>query len=279
MERDTLLELLRSIAEGSVVPDEALARLSQAPFAEVGAVSGAPEARVDHHRELRCGFPEVVFCQGKSPDQVAAIAREIMSRSDVMLATRATAEQFQAVARRLDDARWLETPRLIVIDRRTDPAQEGHVVVASGGTADIPVAEEAAACAEFMGSRVTRLFDVGVAGVHRVLAHADTLRSARAIIAVAGMEGALPSLVAGLVDVPVIAVPTSVGYGANFGGVSALLTMLNSCAGGIGVVNIDNGFGAAVLASRINRPAWAPNDAARAHADEGAPPHDPGVAE
>ena len=149
---------------------------------------------------------------------------------------------------------WHEAARVIVVDRRAEPPREGHVVVATGGTADIPVAEEAAVCAEVMGCRVTRLFDVGVAGVHRLLAHTDTLRSARAIVAVAGMEGALPSLVAGLVDVPVIAVPTSVGYGANFGGVAALLTMLNSCAGGIGVVNIDNGFGAAVLASRINRP-------------------------
>lgn len=257
MDRDALNELLAAVASGQADPGEAAALLAATPFSAVGAVSGMPEARVDHHRALRCGFPEVVFCQGKTPEQVVSIAREILSRSQVLLATRASAEQFQAVARRIDDARWLEIPRLIVVDRREDPPSEGHVVVASGGTADIPVAEEAAACAEIMGCKVTRLFDVGVAGVHRVLAHSDTLRSARAVIAVAGMEGALPSLVAGLVDVPVVAVPTSVGYGANFGGVSALLTMLNSCAGGIGVVNIDNGFGAAVIATRINRPAWA----------------------
>jgi len=188
---------------------------------------------------------------------VVAVVREVLERSDVVLATRATPQHFQALAQRIDDARWLETPRLIVVDRREQTPCEGHVVVASAGTADVPVAEEAAACAEVMGSRVTRLYDVGVAGVHRVISQVDLLRSARAIIAVAGMEGALPSVVAGLVDVPVIAVPTSVGYGANFGGVSALLTMLNSCAGGIGVVNIDNGFGAAVIADRINRPRWA----------------------
>jgi len=254
---DRILELLQSVAEGRIPAEAAMADLADLPFSEVGAVSGSPEARVDNHRALRCGFPEVVFCQGKSPAQVAAIATELLARGDVVLATRATPEHAEAVRALAPDAAWLEIPRLVVIDRREDPPHEGSVVVASAGTADIPVAEEAAACAEIMGCHVERLYDVGVAGVHRVLAHTDKLRSARVVIAVAGMEGALPSLVAGLVDVPVVAVPTSVGYGANFGGVSALLTMLNSCAGGIGVVNIDNGFGAAVLASRINRPAWA----------------------
>lgn len=226
-------------------------------YSEVTGATGAVEARVDHDRTARCGFAEVVFAQGKTPEQVAAIAGELLSRGDVLLATRATHEQFEAVARVIPDARWHEAARTIVVDRRPSPPRVGHVVVASAGTADIPVAEEAALCCEVMGSHVTRLFDVGVAGVHRALAHTDLLRSARVIIAVAGMEGALPSLVAGLVAVPVIAVPTSVGYGANLGGVSALLTMVNSCAGGIGVVNIDNGFGAAVLATRINAPAWA----------------------
>lgn len=256
MDTSALNALLEAVAAGDLDIAEASRRLSGLHFADVGAVGGSPEARVDHHRAVRCGFPEVVFCQGKTPEQVSDISREILSRTDVLLATRATAEQYQALARRVEDARWLEVPRLIVVDRREDPPAEGHVVVASGGTADIPVAEEAAVSAEVMGCKVTRLYDVGVAGVHRVLAHSEVLRSARAVIAVAGMEGALPSLVAGLVDVPVVAVPTSVGYGANFGGVSALLTMLNSCAGGIGVVNIDNGFGAAVIASRINRPGW-----------------------
>lgn len=214
------------------------------------------DIRIDHDRADRCGFPEVVFCGGKSPEQVAAAAQAILSRSEVLLATRATHEQYEAVREVIEDAQWLGVPRLIVADRRANPQRTGHVIVATGGTADLPVAEEAAYCAEVMGCNVTRLYDVGVAGVHRLLAHVDTLRSARCIIAVAGMEGALPSVVAGVVDVPVVAVPTSIGYGANFGGVSALLTMLNSCAGGIGVTNIDNGFGAAVLAARINNPRW-----------------------
>ena len=261
MDPDRLSELLRLVALGKVAPEDAARELETLPFAEVstseatGEGSTAPvEARIDHHRAVRTGFPEVVFCQGKTPAQVAAITSEILAVGDVLLATRASIEHYSAVCEIAMDAVWHDAARVIVVDRRKAPPQEGHVVVATGGTADIPVAEEAAITAEVMGCRVTRLFDVGVAGVHRLLAHTQTLRSARAIVAVAGMEGALPSLVAGLVDVPVIAVPTSVGYGANFGGVSALLTMLNSCAGGIGVVNIDNGFGAAVLATRINRP-------------------------
>lgn len=254
MDRTDLTHLLAEVAAGHLSANDAAERLASLPFTDVTGPDGETHARVDHHRALRCGFPEVIFCEGKTPDQVASAAREVLEHSEVVLATRAGAEHYQALARRIDDARWLEVPRLIVVDRRKERPSEGHVVVASAGTADIPVAEEAAACAEIMGCRVTRLFDVGVAGVHRVLAHAEVLRSARVLVAVAGMEGALPSLVAGLVDVPVVAVPTSVGYGANFGGVSALLTMLNSCAGGIGVVNIDNGFGAAVLAARINRP-------------------------
>lgn len=253
MDSDRLLDLLRAVADGTQSPADAARVLATLPFAEL-ADDSRVHARIDHHRAVRTGFPEVVLCEGKTPAQVAHIAEAILSHGDVLLATRATPEHFSATAAVTGDAVWHEAARLIVVDRRAQPPREGHVVVASGGTADIPVAEEAATCAEVMGCRVTRLFDVGVAGVHRLLAHADTLRSAHAIIAVAGMEGALPSLVAGLVDVPVVAVPTSVGYGANFGGVAALLTMLNSCAGGIGVVNIDNGFGAAVLAARINCP-------------------------
>jgi NCAIR mutase (PurE)-related protein len=254
MDQDGLLELLRAVANGQRSAEEAAQALETLPFAEVSTSGDAVHARVDHHRAVRTGFPEVIFCPGKTPVQVASITAEILAHGEVLLATRATLEHYAAARAVADDAVWHEAARLIVVDRRAAPPREGHIVVATGGTADIPVAEEAATCAEIMGCRVTRLFDVGVAGIHRLLAHTDTLRSARAIIAVAGMEGALPSLVAGLVDVPVIAVPTSVGYGANFGGVAALLTMLNSCAGGIGVVNIDNGFGAAVLATRINRP-------------------------
>jgi len=257
VEPGRIRELLEAVASGALTPQDAIARLAEPPYAEIGSALDYAEARVDHHRALRCGFPEVVFCQGKSAEQVASIALELLARGDVVLATRAEPAHAEAVAAVAPDAVYLEVPRLVVVDRREDPPAEGCVVVASAGTADIPVAEEAATCAEVMGCSVERLYDVGVAGVHRVLAHTEKLRAARVVIAVAGMEGALPSLVAGLVDVPVIAVPTSVGYGANFGGVSALLTMLNSCAGGIGVVNIDNGFGAAVIASRINRPAWA----------------------
>lgn len=256
MERRDLNALLAAVARGDLEPDEAAGRVHELYFTDVVGTSGSVEARVDHDRRRRCGFAEVVFCERKTPAQTAAIFASLLERSDVVLGTRADAGHAEAVLAECPDARFLELPRLIVVDRRDSPAPEGHVVVASAGTADLPVAEEAAASAEVMGCRVTRLYDVGVAGVHRALAHLDTLRDARVVIAVAGMEGALPSLLAGLVDVPVVAVPTSVGYGASFGGVSALLTMLNSCAGGIGVVNIDNGFGAAVIAARINRPSW-----------------------
>lgn len=256
MKAEDALELLKSVAAGGVSPEEASRRLTRAPYGEVtaGADGSRVDARVDHDRCERTGFAEVIFCQGKSAEQVGAIAREILRHSDVLVGTRATHEHASAVRESASNVTWHEDARVLIVDRRNTPPREGHIVVASAGTADIPVAEEAAVCAEAMGSRVTRLYDVGVAGVHRLLAHTDVLRSARAIIAVAGMDGALPSLIAGLVDVPVIAVPTSVGYGANFGGVAPLLTMLNSCAGGIGVVNIDNGFGAAVLATRVNRP-------------------------
>jgi len=257
MDHETLADLLAAVAAGRLGTEEAARALSDLPFAEVSA-GGTPVARVDHHRELRTGYPETVFCQGKTPQQVKAIAREILEHDGVMLGTRASAAHYQAVAQIAMDARYFEDAQIILVDRRTERPSIGHVVVASGGTADFRVAEEAAVCAEVMGDRVTRLFDVGVAGIHRLLAVRDVLAEANVIIAVAGMEGALPSLVAGLVKVPVIGVPTSVGYGAHFGGVAPLLTMLNSCAPGIGVVNIDNGYGAAALASRINRAAVAP---------------------
>ena len=247
MDAERLLQLLQTVASGQTEAQDALEQLRGLPFAEID------DAKIDHHREIRCGFPEVVFCQGKTPKQVRGIAKEILSNSDVLLGTRADASHFQAVAQNATDARYLEDARVLLVDRREDPPEVGHIVVATGGTADTPVAEEAAVCAKVMGNRVTRLYDVGVAGLHRLLAHQETLRSARVIIAVAGMEGALPSLVAGIVSIPVLAVPTSVGYGANFGGVAPLLTMLNSCASGIGVLNIDNGFGAAALATRINQ--------------------------
>ncbi|MCL2492276.1 MAG: nickel pincer cofactor biosynthesis protein LarB [Coriobacteriia bacterium] len=223
---------------------------------------GTIDARIDLDREQRCGFTEVIYAAGKTPEQVARIACELALYTHTVLATRASEKHYRAVRNTCDEHTVIfhETARIIEVASSVVPAptidEDGLIVVASGGTADLPVAEEAALTAEKMGSRVMRLYDVGVAGVHRVLEHEDLLRQARVVIAVAGMEGALPTLIAGLVAVPVIAVPTSVGYGASFAGIAPLLTMLNSCAGGIGVVNIDNGFGAAVLASRINRPKW-----------------------
>lgn len=247
-----LRELLNALASGHHDVEHVARILRDSSFSEVPDSVGSIHARVDLDRGRRCGFPEVIFAQGKTDEQVASIVGRLLEHSDVVLATRVTTSQVAAVRAVAEDVVHHELPRLLVVDRRENPPSSGHVVVASAGTADLPVAEEAAVCAEIMGARVSRLYDVGVAGVHRALAHLDTLRDARALIVVAGMEGALPSLVAGLVDVPVIAVPTSVGYGANLGGFAPLLTMLNSCAGGISVVNIDNGFGAAVVATRVN---------------------------
>jgi len=248
---DELRSLLDAVAKGERAVEDAAQALSSLPFADLG------DAKVDHHRAIRCGFTEVIFCEGKTPSQVRSIAREMLEKGDVVLGTRASAAHFQKVAQFALDARYFEEAGLLVIDRRETRPQVGHIVVATGGTADVPVAEEAAISAEVMGNRVTRLYDVGIAGLHRLLAHQEVLRDANVIIAVAGMEGALPSLVTGLVACPVVGVPTSVGYGASFGGLSALLTMLNSCASGMGVVNIDNGFGAAAMASRINQTAAA----------------------
>ena len=210
-------------------------------------------AKVDHHRALRQGFPEVVFGHGKTVEQVVGIAERLASRSDRLLITRVSAEYFEAVRQRLPDACYNAVARAIVLDQRQNVVTVPGVVVMSGGTADLPVAEEAVVTAELMGNRVDRIYDVGVAGIHRLLDHLPRLQQARVVVAVAGMEGALPSVVGGLLSVPVIAVPTSVGYGASFGGLAPLLTMLNSCAPGISVVNIDNGFGAGYLAGIINR--------------------------
>jgi len=247
MDSEALRRLLDAVASGETSAADAVERLAHLPFADLG------DAKVDHHRALRCGFVEVVFCQGKTPSQVRGIAREILEHGAVFLGTRASAAHFQSVAQVAADARYFEESHLLLVDRRDPRPELGHIVVVSGGTADHPVAEEVAISAEVMGNRVTRLYDVGVAGVHRLLAHADVLRDANVIVAVAGMEGALPSLVTGLVSCPVVAVPTSIGYGASLGGIAALLGMLSSCASGLGVVNIDNGFGAAALASRINQ--------------------------
>jgi NCAIR mutase (PurE)-related protein len=208
-------------------------------------------ARLDHHRELRTGFPEVVFCQGKTVEQVAEIFVRLAAKSKTVLGTRASLDAFNAVKERCPDAVYHQLARCIVIPSEEECEEKGDVLVASAGTADMPVAEEAAVSAETMGLKVSRLYDVGVAGIHRLLEHSSLLQQASVVIVVAGMEGALASVVGGLTKRPIIAVPTSVGYGANFGGLSALLAMLNSCASGVGVVNIDNGFGAASLAYAI----------------------------
>lgn len=228
-------------------------------------------ATLDFDRLERCGFPEVVFGAGKTPEQVVGIAQSLLAVHEVVLITRATPDHAAALTQAQPDAQYVESCGILYIDRRTTALRvvgttytellasgtgQGLVVVCCAGTSDLPVAAEAALTARIMGSHTVLLADVGVAGVHRVLAQREILQSARALVAVAGMEGALPSLIAGLVDVPVVAVPTSVGYGASFGGVAALLGMLNSCAGGVSVVNIDNGFGAGQIAHRINAPTW-----------------------
>ncbi|MCA1560428.1 MAG: nickel pincer cofactor biosynthesis protein LarB [Acidobacteria bacterium] len=250
MNRQQLRELLDEVQTGTTTPEVAQSRilqvLRQAPFEDLGF------ARVDLHRAVRQGFPEVIFAPGKSPTQVAAIASRIVSAGQSLLVTRATAETFAAVAEVLPAAVFHDVARIVTLKVGDPPPGRGPVVVSAAGTADLPVAEEAAVSAEMMGNTVERLFDVGVAGLHRLLSEHDRLIRARVVIVVAGMEGALPSVVGGLVDVPVIAVPTSVGYGASFGGLTALLAMLNSCASGVAVVNIDNGFGAAAMASAIN---------------------------
>jgi NCAIR mutase (PurE)-related protein len=250
MNRQQIRILLDEVRAGIVTPEAAQERflqvLSQQPFEDLGF------AKVDHQRNARQGFPEVIFGQGKTPGQVAAIAARIAAAGQTVLVTRTSAEAYQAVREQLPEAVYHEQARCITFDRDKAPRGRGTVLIAAAGTADLPVAEEAAITAEVMGNTVDRLYDVGVAGLHRLLKEHTRLTAARVIIVVAGMEGALPSVIGGLVDVPVVAVPTSVGYGASFGGLTALLAMLNSCATGISVVNIDNGFGAAAIASSIN---------------------------
>ncbi len=245
-----LQRLLEDVRTGAVDPGAASTRVLQAmraaPFEDLGF------ARVDTHREVRQGFPEVILGIGKTPAQIAAIAERIVENGQALLVTRATPEAYAAVRSVAAGAAYHETARAITLKQGHVAPGLGTVLIACAGTSDLPVAEEAAVSAETMGNTIDRLYDVGVAGLHRLLRERDRLQQARVVIVVAGMEGALPSVVAGLVKVPVIAVPTSVGYGASFGGVAALLGMLNSCANGVSVVNIDNGFGAGCIASLIN---------------------------
>ena len=247
MDEAAVRALLEAVAAGEVAPAAAALRLKRFDVEDLGF------ARLDHHRALRKGFPEVIYGPGKTPEQVATIAERIAAAGQTVLATKCDPAQFGAVAARLPDAVHHQVARCVVVARDRPPPATGLIVVATGGTSDIPVAEEAALTAELTGSRVERLWDVGVAGIHRLLAHHARLLEASVVVVVAGMEGALPSVIGGLVECPVIAVPTSVGYGAAFGGVAPLLGMLNSCAPGLAVVNIDNGFGAGYLAGMINR--------------------------
>ena len=245
-----LLDLLEQVARGEMDTATAQGRLLDAlrarPFEDLGF------ARIDHHRALRRGFPEVVLGLGKTPAQIAAISAGIVARGSTLLVTRASPAAFEAVREQVPAAAYQADAGIITLRQQDVTPGKGTIAVAAAGTSDVPVAEEAALTAELMGNDVWRLYDVGVAGLHRLLGERERLASARVVVVVAGMEGALPSVVSGLVSVPVIAVPTSIGYGASFGGLAALLGMLNSCASGVAVVNIDNGFGAASIASLIN---------------------------
>ncbi len=247
MDENRLHELMRSVRNGSVDPQDAVERLRNLPFEDLGF------ARVDHHRALRQGLPEAIFCQGKTIEQVVAIITKQREYGSNVLATRCAPETARAVLTAFPDAVHHDAARVVTLT--VDPPREipGYVAVVCAGTSDIPVTEEAAVTCEFSGSRVERIYDAGVAGIHRIMASRDKLAQADVVVVCAGMEGALPSVVGGLVSVPVIAVPTSVGYGASFHGLAALLGMLNTCAAGVSVVNIDNGFGAGVIATMIHR--------------------------
>jgi NCAIR mutase (PurE)-related protein len=247
MDREGLKKLLEQVKAGRIDVDEAADKMSSMPYEDIAF------ARVDHHRDLRLGFPEVIFGQGKSAEQIAQIAERILTNSANLLISRTTLEVFTAIRKIAPDAEFHPEARMVSVQRDRTERGDGTVAVITAGTSDIPVAEEAAVTATAMGNRVSRIYDVGVAGIHRLMGARPEFESARVIIVVAGMEGALPSVVGGMVSVPVIAVPTSIGYGASFDGLAALLAMLNSCASNVTVVNIDNGFGAGFVASLINR--------------------------
>ncbi|MBR2619604.1 MAG: nickel pincer cofactor biosynthesis protein LarB [Firmicutes bacterium] len=249
MQETDIKKLLEQVKNAEISIDEAAETLKDLPYKDMGF------ANIDNHRALRTGYPEVIFCQGKTPEQIRDIMCELVKKGGNIMGTRATADDYEAVKEALPQAVFFETARIIAVLDEQKKANENlpTVAVVTAGTADIPVAEEAAVTAEILGNKVNRIYDVGVAGIHRLFDKLTQIREADVVIAVAGMEGALASVVGGLVDSPVIAVPTSIGYGANLGGISALLSMLNSCANGVAVVNIDNGFGAAYMAAVINK--------------------------
>ena len=251
METREILELVRS---GAMSVEEAEGHFRRQPFEDMGY------AKLDMHRSMRAGFPEVIFCSGKPDEFLVSIYKRMAEADGQAFGTRASARQYELVKKVIPDISYDPVSRILKLER-TPKERKGLVAVVTGGTADIPVAEEAAQTAEYFGTQVERIYDVGVSGIHRLLAQTDKLQKANCIVAVAGMEGALASVVGGLVSNPVIAVPTSVGYGANFGGLSALMTMINSCANGIAVVNIDNGYGAGYMATQINRLAYGGSDA------------------
>jgi len=246
VDKERLRLLLKKVAQGKLKPEQALEKLRELPFENIGF------AKIDHHRELRQGVPEVIFCENKTPDQVVKIVRSMLSQGSNVLATRVSREIYQKIKKLDKRVSYNRDARTVVLNKKPQKKTRGKILIATGGTSDIPVAEEASVTADLLGSRVERLYDVGVAGIHRLFENKEKLFDARVIIVIAGMDGALAGVIGGLVDKPVIAVPTSVGYGANFGGLSPLLNMLNSCAAGVAVVNIDNGFGAGYLAHVIN---------------------------
>ncbi|MBN2539006.1 MAG: nickel pincer cofactor biosynthesis protein LarB [Deltaproteobacteria bacterium] len=247
MNKETIKKLLEDVKDDKMSIDTAARMLIDLPFTDLGF------AKIDNHREIRTGYPEIIYCAGKTEEQVVAIIREMLKKGSSILGTRADKKIFEAVKAICPEAEYHDVARIITVRKKEIKLTDTYITVITAGTSDIPVAEEAAITAQMLGNRVERVFDVGVAGIHRLFASLDVITGAKVIIAIAGMEGALASVVGGLVDKPVIAVPTSVGYGASFGGLSALLSMLNSCASGTAVVNIDNGFGAGYFASMINK--------------------------
>ena len=247
MNKEQIKQLLEDVKDDKMSIDTAARILKDLPFKDLGF------AKIDNHREIRTGYPEIIYCAGKTEEQVVRIIREMLKKGNSILGTRADKEMYEAVKALCPEAEYHDVARIITVRKKEIQLTDTYIAVITAGTSDIPVAEEAGITAQMLGNRVERVFDVGVAGIHRLFANLDIITGAKVIIAVAGMEGALASVVGGLVDKPVIAVPTSIGYGASFGGLSALLSMLNSCASGTAVVNIDNGFGAGYLASMINK--------------------------
>ncbi len=247
MNKKEIKVLLEGVKDNKINVEEALEKLEYLPFKDLGF------AKIDNHREIRVGYPEVIYCEGKSVDQVRDIVKYMITKNNNILGTRANEEMYNAVKEICEDAEYNKLGRTITIKKKEQLLTESYIAIVAAGTSDLPVVEEAFETARILGNKTIKIIDVGVAGIHRLFSKLDVIRSAKVVIVIAGMEGALASVVGGLVDKPVIAVPTSVGYGASFGGISALLSMLNSCASGVSVVNIDNGFGAAYNASIINK--------------------------